>query len=243
MLGAFLLFAPITKRWWIWAACAALLALAELLNETRTVWLGLAVGGIYLLWNWNRKVAFFGPVLAAAVLWFIPGAIHERIVSIWHPTKDLDSNTFRYIMDRAGIEMIKAHPLLGIGPEEAKYHMLEWIPKDIPKPYPPGFYQHLHNFYLQYAAERGIPTMLMLLWMLGMILFDFSKALRTLPPGRSLRRFLLSGGVACVLGIMLSGLFEVNLGDTEVLTAFLVVVASGYLAIPNAEPTEAGISI
>jgi len=232
MLAAFLLFAPIAKRFWLWTGCAALLALAEVLNETRTVWLGLGVGGIYLLWNWNRKAAVIAPALAIAILWFTPGQVHERFVSIFQPKPGTDSNEFRYIMDRTGIEMIKAHPLLGIGPEEAKYHMLEWIPKDkdIPSPLPPGYYQHLHNFYLQFAAERGIPTMLMMVWMLGMILYDFSKSLSRLPKGRSLRRFLLAGGVASVLGIMLSGIFEVNLGDTEVLTAFLVVVACGYLA-------------
>ena len=235
ILAAFLMFAPVTKSWWLWTGCAALLALAEVLNETRTVWLGLAVGGIYLLWNWNRKLAVIAPVLAVAVLWFAPGQIHERFCFDFNPKAGVDSNEFRKIMDRAGIEMVKAHPLLGIGPEEAKYHMLEWIPPDIPRPLPPGYYQHLHNFYLQYAAERGIPTMLMLLWTLIMILYDFSNSLIHLPKGRSAQRFLLAGGVACVLGIMVSGLFEVNLGDTEVLTAFLVVIACGYLAVPSAQ--------
>jgi putative inorganic carbon (hco3(-)) transporter len=232
ILISFLLFAPIAKRYWIWIACAGLLSLAEILNETRTVWAGLAVGGIYLLWNWNRKAAIIAPVVAVAGLWLAPRQIHERFVSIFHP-KQVDSNSFRYIMDLTGIEMVKAHPIWGIGPEEAKYHMLEWVPRDIPRPLPPGFYQHLHNVYLQYAAERGIPTMLMLLWMLILIVYDFSKALTRLPPGRSSRRFLLAGGVACVLGIMVSGFFEVNLGDSEVLTAFLVVVGCGYLAVPS----------
>jgi putative inorganic carbon (HCO3(-)) transporter len=234
MLAAFLLFGPISRRFWVWSACGVLLALAELLNETRTVWLGIAIGGIFLLWKWDWKFAVGVPLLAVVVLWFSPGPIHERFVSIFQPKGNLDSNQFRYVMQRTGLEMVKAHPLLGIGPEEAKYHMREWIPSDIPRPLPAGFYQHLHNVYLQYAAERGIPTMLMLLWMLILIIYDFSIALNRLPPGRSLERFLLAGGVASVLGIMASGLFEVNLGDSEVLTAFLVVVGCGYLAVPLA---------
>jgi putative inorganic carbon (hco3(-)) transporter len=234
VLMAFLLFAPVTKRFWVWVGCAALLALAEVLNETRTVWLGLAVGGIYLLWNWNRKFAVIAPLAMIAALWLIPGPIHERFVSIFEPKPGVDSNTFRKIMDRTGFEMVKAHPLLGIGPEEAKYHMMEWIPGDTKRPLPPGFYQHLHNVYLQYAAERGIPTMLMLVWMLLLIVYDFTLSLTLLPPGRSSQRFLLAAGVACVLGIMVSGLFEVNLGDSEVLTAFLVVVGCGYRAVPEA---------
>jgi hypothetical protein len=84
---------------------------------------------------------------------------------------------------------------------------------------------------LQYAAERGIPTMLILMWMLFQILFDFWRGLRALPPGRDDRRFLLHGGIAVVLAIMAEGFFEYNLGDSEVLTMFLVVVACGYLAL------------
>ena len=62
--------------------------------------------------------------------------------------------------------MIEAHPLLGLGPEGPRYHFDEYVPEDVPHPRPEGWYGHLHNIYLQYAAERGIPTMLMLMWML-----------------------------------------------------------------------------
>ena len=61
------------------------------------------------------------------------------------------------------------------------------MPADVPRPLPIGWYGHLHNIYLQYAAERGIPTMLVLMWMLGQILFDFWRGLRVLPPGRGNR--------------------------------------------------------
>jgi hypothetical protein len=70
-----------------------------------------------------------------------------------------------------------------------------------------------------------------MMWMLAQILFDFWKGLRVLPPGRDDRRFLLHGGIAVVLATMAEGFFEYNLGDSEVLTMFLVVVACGYLAL------------
>jgi len=78
--------------------------------------------------------------------------------------------------------------------------------------------------------SRRAPAVLML-WLLLQILYDFYRALKKLPPGRSDERFLLQGGIATVIGIMVGGVFEVNLGDSEVLTVFLVVVACGYLAI------------
>jgi hypothetical protein len=73
--------------------------------------------------------------------------------------------------------------------------------------------------------------MLIMMWMLVQILFDFWKGLCALPPGRGDRRFLLHGGIAVVLATMAEGFFEYNLGDSEVLTMFLVVVACGYIAL------------
>ncbi len=233
MLLAFLLFAPLAgkRAWALWLACALLLGVALLLNETRTVWLGVAAGGVWLLWWWKRWMALAGPSVVLLAMWLAPGPVHERLVSIFHPQKNVDSNEFRRIARGTGWRMIRAHPVLGIGLDETKYHFLDYLPPDAPHPLPPGYYQHLHNIYLQYAAERGIPTLLMMLWLLARVIRDFWLGLRKLPAGRSTERFLLQGGIATVIGIMVAGLYEVNLGDTEVLTAFLVVVACGYLAV------------
>ena len=146
MLLSFLFFATGLRRrsYWIWGACAALLATAELLSETRTVWLGLGVAGIWLVWWWKRWMVAAGPVVLLAVA-LIPGPVHERFVSVFHPQQNVDSNEFRRIAFRTGLRMIAAHPLLGIGLDETKYHFLDYLPPDTPKPLPPGFYQHLHN--------------------------------------------------------------------------------------------------
>jgi O-antigen ligase len=244
MLLAFLLFAPVAgkRAWALCLACALLLGVALLLNETRTVWLGVAVGGVWLLWWWKPWMTVAGPGLVLLAMWLAPGPVHERLVSIFHPQKDVDSNEFRRIARGTGMRMIRAHPLVGIGLDETKYHFLDYLPPDAPNPLPPGYYQHLHNFYLQYAAERGIPTMLTMLWLLARVVRDFWRALRKLPAGRSTERFLLHGGIATVIGIMVSGLFEVNLGDSEVLTAFLVVVACGYVAVRGLRDGRAIVS-
>ena len=63
-----------------------------------------------------------------------------------------------------------------------------------------------------------------------MALIDFQKALRRLPPGRSERRFLLHWASAAVIGTMIAGISDVNLGLTDELTMFLVVMCLGYVA-------------
>ena len=72
--------------------------------------------------------------------------------------------------------------------------------------------------------------MLAMLWMIGKILWDFARALRAEACRSTEARFVLHGAIAVILAILGEGFFEYNLGDSEVLTMFLVVVAFGYIA-------------
>ena len=81
-----------------------------------------------------------------------------------------------------------------------------------------------------------MPAALFLTAALVMALVDFRRALGTLPPGRSDRRFLLQGAIASVIGTMVAGIMEKNLGDTEVLTMFLAIMCLGYLAAQRTAP-------
>jgi putative inorganic carbon (HCO3(-)) transporter len=232
MLASFLFFAPAAiERRWVWLLCAGLMSLALLLGFTRSIWLATAVAGVYLCWFFRRWLVALAPVALVLLFFLSPAAVRERITSLTKPKQGVDSNEFRVVTWRTGVRMIEQHPLLGLGPEGVKLHFAEYVPADIPRPLPSGWYGHLHNIYLHYAAERGIPTMLVLMWLLLEVLFDFWRGLGALPPGRSNRRFLLHGGIAVVLATMVAGFFELNLGDSEVLTMFLVVVACGYLAL------------
>ena len=170
------------------------------------------------------------PVVLLGAYFVAPSAMQDRVRSIFKP-KGADSNQFRVVTWRTGLRMVERHPWFGLGPEGPKLHFDEYIPADVPRPLPSGWYGHLHNIYLHYAAERGIPTMLILMWMLIQILVDFWRGLKALAPGPSNQRFLLHGGIAAVLATMAEGFVELNLGDSEVLTMFLVVVACGYLAL------------
>jgi putative inorganic carbon (hco3(-)) transporter len=230
MLAAFLFFAPaVSKRGWVWLLCGLLMALALLLGFTRSVWLGTAAAALYLAWFYRRWLVALVPVTAILVFLLSPAAVRERFTSITSPKQGVDSNEFRLVLWSTGARMVEQHPVLGVGPEGVKYHFKDYVPAGTALP--DGWYGHMHNIYLQYAAERGIAATLLLLWLLFQILFDFVRGLRALPPGRSNRRFLLHGAIAVVLAIMVEGCFEVNLGDTEVLTMFLSVVACGYLAL------------
>jgi O-antigen ligase len=88
----------------------------------------------------------------------------------------------------------------------------------------------LHNVYIHYAAERGVPTMLMLVWMLLRALYDFIRALRRLPPDAD-ARWVLHMAIAVIIAIMIAAWEEVNLGTSVVLAMFLAVMGCGYVVI------------
>jgi O-antigen ligase len=236
-----LLFFSIERRWkaagWF---CAAVLSLSLVLGFTRSIFLlGFPVGLLYLLWFWHKWMVAAVPVVAAIAFLVAPAALKERVTSIMQPHGQTDSNLHRSITRRTGLEMIRAHPLLGLGPEVMKDSKTfdQYVPADIQRPLPEGWYGHLHNIYIQYAAERGIPTMLAMMWLIGKVLWDFASALRG-KLAKMEARFVLHGAIAVVLAILAEGLLEYNLGDSEVLTLFLAMIAFGYVAKEAADVAD-----
>jgi putative inorganic carbon (HCO3(-)) transporter len=237
LVAAGILFGPWTRRLAaVWAASGLLIAAAIVLGFTRGIWLATAAGMLYLLWQWRRWAVALVPAVALVTVLLGPASLRERVASALRPRGEVDSNQHRIVSWRTGWRMIQAHPWFGLGPEHVKLQFDEYVPADVPRPLPKGWYGHLHNIYLHYAAERGVPAALALLWLLGKILADFARAARRALPEM---RFLLHGAVAAVVAVLVEGFFELNLGDTEVLTMFLALVAAGYVALEQAAPEAA----
>ncbi len=231
MLVSFLLFSGRNK----WKALAwppvLILALSITLGMTRCIFLlGLPLGLAYLLWQRSRLLVAALPLIAAAGIAVAPAAVRERIVSVTNPHGDVDSNSHRAVCRIVGWEMVKAHPLFGLGPEQVGKQFDRYVPAKVHRPLPRGWYGHLHNIYLQYAAERGVIGLLSILWLIGKCLTDFRRCLR-----RGLvhpeTRWVVHGAVSVILAVLAEGVFEYNLGDSEVLTLFLSAIACGYVAI------------
>jgi O-antigen ligase len=221
-----------------WMMGVVVLAAAALLAaETRSMWGGTAAGGIYLLWCKRRWLIVVLPFIAGVILLINPFEVRERAISIIRPHGDVDSNEHRSLLRRVGWEMIKAHPIVGLGPEQVGPNFTRYVPADVARPLPTGYYEHLHNIYFHYAAERGLPALAALLWFFFRALYDSWHALRTLAQ-ESEARWILHGAIATTIAFMLSGYFEVNWGDSEVLGMFLAVAGCAYVAARSA--AEAG---
>ena len=227
---AIILWDRATPARWRWAAGVAVLlcGLAIVLAMTRGVWIAAAAGLLYLLWAWRRWTVLALPVVAVLAFAIGPPGLRERMISIVHPHGAAASNMHRYVTFRTGVEMIKAHPLLGLGPDMIGPDFQQYVPADIPRPLPAGFYGHLHNVYVQFSAERGIPAMLA---MIGFLVWNLWLWLRRLAQQAAsaattaASAWLLRAGVAMLIGVLVIGLFEHCLGSSVVLALTLSTVA------------------
>ena len=224
LAGAVLLFSKQRRsRQLFLSLLLAIFTAAILLGETRSIWLGTACSAVVLLACRRPWALTVLPLIAVALYFVSPQPVRERIDSIARPHGEVDSNLHRVITRETGLRMIAAHPLLGLGPEGPGKHFYEYLPEHWRQaPLPEGYYGHLHNVYLQYAAERGLPALFCLL------VFVAINVRSWVVKPSPLRYFAL----AALAGLATSGIFEHNLGDSEVLTLFLALFG---LAAPDRE--------
>ena len=167
---------------------------------------------------------------AAALLFVLlaPVPLLQRVVSIFdlHDTSNYD----RLCMLEAGLDMVAERPLFGLGPEMVERRYPIYRPPTAPRYEIP----HLHNSFLQLAAERGLPALACL-----------PGAHRSEPVARRGGGYRREGGRparaptstwACVLALLafnVAGLFENNWGDTEVQRAVAVRAGDAFLPGPG----------
>jgi O-antigen ligase len=90
---------------------------------------------------------------------------------------------------------------------------------------------HLHNDFLQIAAERGLPAFAIWLWFIAALVLDLW---RRFSAGQ--HRALAAAALATVMALLTAGLFEYNFGDSEVLMTFLIIVTLPAAADRPADP-------
>jgi O-antigen ligase len=84
----------------------------------------------------------------------------------------------------------------------------------------------LHNDYIQFAAERGLPCLAAWLWLMGALGWAVLRLERRL----AALRWIAHGAFAAWLALLIEGFFEFNFGSTPVLMVFLFVISVPFAA-------------
>lgn len=208
------------RRRRLWSALvmpALLVALAVTL--TRSYWVGAAAAIAVLGLLKDLRLLAVAPVLAALVLALAPPPITDRLYSAFDPQDPTVRD--RLAMARAGLRIVRDHPLTGVGPDMVKevyprYRDAGAVQDENP---------HLHNVPVQIAAERGLPALA--IWCV-FVVAAVRHLFRRLGDDRV--RPLAAAGLAATAGMLVAGMFEYNFGDSEFLMLFLVLLTLPHAA-------------
>ena len=207
-----------TTRGRMWPALVIpALAVVLPLSLGRSAWVGAGLAVTMLLLMRDFRLTALIPVGAAAFFASAPPQVIRRFYSIFdlHDLSRLD----RVAMLRAGAQIVREHPLLGVGPNMilrvySQYRLPDAVLQDTP---------HLHNVPVQIAAERGLPGLGLWLWFVVAIVMDVVRLFRgSSPEGPT--RFLAAAALASVVAMLGAGMFEHNFGDSEFQMLFLVLI-------------------
>lgn len=160
---------------------------ALVLSQTRGAYLGVVVGIAFMFCfatHGRKKVALYVMILAvtAGLATLVNPTIRQRVTTIVdrNPT-EMSGNTpstainIRLELWKLGFTMFKAHPVLGIGPDNVKKVFKKFHPEPI------GYQEvwgSLHNLYIHQAAERGLVGLGALLFLFGAMLWFAFKRFR-----------------------------------------------------------------
>ena len=199
-----------------WMPSVSIIGTALVLSNTRGAWLGAAAGFAFVAFALPRRVLAWVLVPMIVVGLAASPLIYHRVsMSL---DRNLATNYSRAVYLDVGLKMIKSHPLFGVGPER--------VHDDFPRYYPERldtfYYGHLHNNFLQIAAERGLLCLAAFLWFLVEL---YRSLLRRLRNSADDARWVTLGAVAALTGFVIAGLTEYNFGDSEVLVLFLFIVS------------------
>jgi O-antigen ligase len=206
------------RSFWRWGALVAV-NLALLGSLTRSAWVALGLALAVLAVAWRPRLLPVLPLSALLFLIVAPVPMVHRAVSI----ADLGdtSNYDRVCMVSAGLAMIADRPLFGLGPDMVERRYPIYRPDTAPRYQVP----HLHNSFLELAAERGLPALAAYLALIGGSAWVAWREWRADGGRRGPRADLLAGALLALLAFNLAGLFENNWGDTEVQRPLLFALA------------------
>lgn len=202
-----------------------------ILTKSRGAWLGF-IGAVFILgFIKSRKFMIVSLIILILLFAVLPSQYTERFKSSFDISYDMQnnrSNTYRIAMWITALKILRDYPVFGLGYYNYRTSLSDPYKLDIIKP-KEGFI-HVHNTYLEIAAEQGLFGLFTFLYLMYYILkkitFYYKKA-NTINI-----RLLHLGVLNSVIIYLIQGLTQYNFGKTEPL-AFLFVIISLSLLYEN----------
>ncbi|MGB7414916.1 MAG: IctB family putative bicarbonate transporter, partial [Thermosynechococcaceae cyanobacterium] len=214
---------------------------------SRGAWIGLVVAlcvaaALLLYWLLPRLPKFwrlwafpivFGTLAGIAILGVLTvEPLRERVLSIFADRED-SSNNYRINVWASVRRMIRAYPILGIGPGNAAFNKIYPL-------YQLPNYSALsaYSIYLELLVEVGVVGFTCFLWFLLVLLNRAFVALQQLRTQQSQEVLWLIAGVATITGMLAHGAVDTVWYRPEIATLwwFMVALVTSYATKPAPKP-------
>ncbi len=224
-----------------WGGSSLVLALGVALTFSRSYYLALALGFIFLLAFKGIKPLLIGVLLGAllvAGLSALNQNFRQRLSTISVAHTDESANIRTKLWKAAGL-MIKDHPLVGVGYHGWRNHILLYS-----RNYPGWFmdqaaYAHAHNSYLTVAAETGIPGLLLFGGFWAFLIREQIGTLRSAVKEGVSYPLALSG-LAGIFALLLAAFFEHNLLTATICLSLFFLIGLSRIPEPALGRPNAG---
>jgi putative inorganic carbon (HCO3(-)) transporter len=217
-----------------------------ILTFSRGGWLGLVAASFAVLllllhwwidflpkfWQrWGIPIGLGGSTVLLLLAVILVPALRDRATSVFMGRGD-SSNNFRINVWMAVLEMIKARPILGIGPGNVAFNQI----------YP--LYQRprftalsAYSLLLEVLVETGVIGLLCFFWLLAVTFNLGWTQLQRLKAVRSREAFWLMGAIAALIGTLGHNLFDTVWYRPQINTLWWLMIAiiASYYQPPGGE--------
>lgn len=203
MLGRawpFLIAGALAWRAWMWVP-AAIVGVGLLLTFSTGGWLGAAAGGLMVVGvlTGRRMALALGGIAAVCLVAVsalaIVGALPERL----NPLRQ--TGGFRLDLWQSSIEMVRDHPLLGVGLDNFVYVYQQFYLREGAAAEPS--LSHPHNWILNFWLSLGVLGLVAFCWLLARF---WRQALKALTQGG--RKWIVAGALGALADMLVHGFID-----------------------------------
>lgn len=219
-----------------WLISGLLMTTAMLFTFAHGPLFGFIAGIFVLSVLVNPKRALFvlaGVAILAALLLAISSNFRYFILHKWGERVHAE----RLYIWRASLKLVGEHPVFGVGAGNFRKHA-EPLLKDVPIHI--SSRAHAHNTFLQYAVEFGLVGAGLIIWFFSSLIISGIKRLAALKRTGEHGYLELAGYIAAISGLLVSGLTQHVLGDSEV--AIICWLLCGIISAKAESPLESASS-
>jgi len=199
---------PVSPLWQSVRKTATFMVLcAFVISYSRGAWLGLGAGVAFVIWKFRKVHTLGTPNIRNALLMslILIGPL-SILVIMQYPNRGIFSTSQRPRYWEAAGEVIKRHPITGLGPGNYERTIREYLSPEMKSFYDfemlyknkkPDFWQHLHNLYLQIMVEFGLAGFL--LWCIGFFGLVYASVRSVINRSAGLKSYFLISVIAYLI--------------------------------------------